>query len=43
MFTLKIKVWKSLGKDVPGRVREGMVYWLDKIRLGKFRLVLLAT
>jgi len=39
MITLSIKVWKRLGKVAPCRVREG-----DSIlvRLGKFRLVLLA-
>jgi len=39
MLTLKIKVWKRLGKVAPGWVREG-----DGIlvRLGKFRLVLLS-
>ncbi len=39
MITLRIKVWKRLRKFAPGRVRKG-----DSIlvRLGKFRLVLLA-
>jgi len=40
MITLRIKVWKRLGKVAPGRVRK--VYWLGKVRLGKFKLVLIA-
>jgi len=34
MLTLKMKVWKRLGKVAPRWVREGMVYWLGKVRLG---------
>jgi len=38
MLTLKMKVWKRLGKVAPRWVRKGMV---GKVRLGKFKLVLL--
>ncbi len=42
MLTLRIKFWKRLGKVAPCRVREsGMVYWLGKVILDEFRLVLL--
>jgi hypothetical protein len=38
MLTLKIKGFEKVGKGFPGRVREFMVCWLGKVRLGKFRL-----
>jgi hypothetical protein len=40
MLTLKNK---NLGKVTPtAGLGKGLVYWLGKVRLGKFRLVLLA-
>ncbi len=39
MLTLKIKVWERLP---PAGLGKGMVYWLGKVRLGMFSLLLLA-